>query len=98
MKLNPDSPLPGVIAPRPGDSFSDFHRMVEEMNNGSGQVLLVKDADLYYGLPDSAGFKNAINQVPLIVSFSSISDDTTSIADLILPQHSYLEEWGTDVP
>ena len=96
--LNPDSPLPGVIAPRPGDSFSDFHRLVEEMNNGSVQVLLVKDADLYYGLPDSAGFKNAINQVPLIVSFSSISDDTTSIADLILPQHSYLEEWGTDVP
>ena len=96
--LNPESPIPGVIAPRPGDSFSDLHRMAEEMSNGSVKVLLVKDADIYYGLPDSVGFKQAVNEVPLIISFSSISDDTTSIADLILPQHSYLEEWGTDVP
>ena len=96
--LNPESPLAGVSAARSGDSFSDFHRLAEEMNQGAVKVLLVKDADVYYGLPDSSGFKNALDQVPLIVSFSGISDDTTSMADMILPQNNYLEDWGTDVP
>jgi anaerobic selenocysteine-containing dehydrogenase len=31
--------------------------------------------------------------VPFIVSFSSFLDDTTALADLILPDHSFLERW-----
>jgi anaerobic selenocysteine-containing dehydrogenase len=34
----------------------------------------------------------------MIVSFGGMMDDTTSMADLILPEHHYLEDWGTDIP
>jgi anaerobic selenocysteine-containing dehydrogenase len=59
---------------------------------------LVRGADPWYGLPDAVGFKDATFNVPLIVSFSGIVDDTTAMADLILPEHSFLEDWGADVP
>ena len=42
--------------------------------------------------------KMPLYNVPYIVSFSDVLDDTTAIADLVLPQHNYLEDWGSDVP
>jgi anaerobic selenocysteine-containing dehydrogenase len=34
----------------------------------------------------------------MIVSLSVFEDETTAMADLILPSHSYLESWGDDFP
>jgi molybdopterin-containing oxidoreductase family iron-sulfur binding subunit len=96
--LNPRSPIDGVGAAPPSNSFSEFHRLAEEMKAGNISVLMVKDADLYYGMTDTVDMKVALDSVPLIVSFGGMMDDTTSVADLILPQHHFLEDWGTDVP
>jgi len=96
--LNPTSPIDGVGVASPSNSFSEFHRLAEEMKAGNVSVLMVKDADVYYGMTDTVDMKGALDSVPLIVSFGGMMDDTTSIADLILPQHHFLEDWGTDVP
>ena len=42
-----------------------------------------------------AGWKarEALSKVPFIVSFGSFVDDTSVLADLILPDHSFLESW-----
>ncbi len=37
------------------------------------------------------------DKVPIIVSFSSFMDDSTAYADLLLPDHTYLEAWNEDV-
>ena len=96
--LNPESPIAGVSAPKATNTFSEFHRLSEEMKAGNVSVLMVRDADIYYGMTDTADMKSALDNVPLIVSFAGMMDDTTSIADLILPQHHFLEDWGTDIP
>ncbi|NIN69299.1 MAG: molybdopterin-dependent oxidoreductase [Anaerolineae bacterium] len=51
---------------------------------------------LYYTNPlfssaEVARFHEAIEKVPFIVSFSPFLDDSTAHADLILPDHTYLE-------
>jgi len=61
------------------------------------QALLVHDADPYYTLLDSNEVAKAFEQIPFIVSFSSYFNDTAAHADLILPNHNYLERWE-DVP
>ena len=96
--LNPVSPLRGVNPVGPGNSFSDFQRLTEDMQAGNVEVLMVRGADPYYGIPKVASFQERLANVPLIVSFSNMMDDTTSVADLILPEHNFLEDWGTDVP
>ena len=51
-------------------------------------VLLLDRANPAYWGGDPASFAGAMNNIPLIVSFSSIADDTSYFADLILPESS----------
>ena len=44
------------------------------------------------------GIGAALEEIPFIASFSSYLDDTTMMADLILPDDAILESWGDDVP
>ena len=37
-------------------------------------------------------------QIPFIASFGSFIDDTSALADLILPDHSFLESWVDSAP
>jgi anaerobic selenocysteine-containing dehydrogenase len=41
-------------------------------------------------------FSKAFAEIPFIVSFSPYLDDTSSMADLILPDHTPLERWQDD--
>ena len=65
---------------------------------GQVKTLLVRNADPFYGLPENTEIRRASFNVPLIVSFSNRFDDTTMLADIILPENHYLEDWGTDIP
>ncbi len=57
------------------------------------QALLVSEANPAYSLPDTEAFKAALDAIPLVVSFSSFMDETAAQADLILPNHVYLERY-----
>ena len=51
-----------------------------------------------HGMPAATGIGAALEKIPFIASFSSYLDDTTMMADLILPDDAILESWGDDVP
>ncbi|OGQ79839.1 MAG: hypothetical protein A3F90_20590 [Deltaproteobacteria bacterium RIFCSPLOWO2_12_FULL_60_19] len=46
--------------------------------------------------PAKEAFAEAMKQIPFIVSFSPFLDESTAMADLILPDHTYLERWQDD--
>jgi anaerobic selenocysteine-containing dehydrogenase len=71
---------------------------LDQMRAGEVNVLLVRDANLVHGLPGSLKTEEALRNIGTIVSFSSFADETTALADLILPGHTPLEEWGSDTP
>ena len=96
--FNPAPILTGLRPAQAGASFDEWFRLVGDMEQGRVDALLVRGADPMYGLPSSAGFRDAAFNVPLIVSFSGHMDDTTAMADLVLPEHNYLEDWGSDIP
>ncbi|MCH8207330.1 MAG: molybdopterin-dependent oxidoreductase [Chloroflexi bacterium] len=96
--FNPKPPLADVPTAPSINSFADWQRLVQDMREGRVQVLMVNGPDPWYGLPDGTDFKRATFDVPFIFSFSGMMDDTTSMADLILPSHHYLEDWGSDIP
>jgi anaerobic selenocysteine-containing dehydrogenase len=48
--------------------------------------------------PRSWKLKDAFGKVPFIVSFGSFLDETSVMADLILPDHSFLESFTDAVP
>ena len=64
----------------------------------SAKVLLVDDANPVFGSPKASGVREALAKVPFIASFGSFIDDTSIHADLILPDHSFLEAWVDSTP
>jgi anaerobic selenocysteine-containing dehydrogenase len=64
----------------------------------SAKLLLVDDANPVFGTPKALKVREAIEKVPFIVSFGSFVDDTSALADLILPDHSFLESWVDSTP
>jgi anaerobic selenocysteine-containing dehydrogenase len=60
-------------------------------------LLLVSEANPVYTLAGTKQVMEAFKKVPYIVSFSTTMDETTALADIVLPNHSYLERYQ-DVP
>ena len=74
--------------------------MAQDLNTGKTRLLLLHQADPVHGLPGSLRFRQALTEPGdlFIVSFSPFLDETSALADLILPDRVYLEDWGDDVP
>lgn len=75
-------------------------RFPQALNSGDSyplKALLVAGANPLYTLPDTKAVKKAFDKVPFVVSFSSYMDETAQHADLILPNHAYLERYE-DIP
>jgi len=98
VNFNPPPPLDDISSPPATSSFGEWQRLARDMRDGDVRVLMVRGADPVYGVPGGAGLKDALSRVPFIFSFSGLMDDTAAMSDLILPEHDYLEDWGSDVP
>jgi anaerobic selenocysteine-containing dehydrogenase len=75
-------------------------RLPEAVNDSQEtplQVLLISGANPMYTLSDTRTVAEVFQKIPLVVSFSSYMDETAAQADLILPNHLYLERYE-DVP
>ena len=70
----------------------------EDARQGNIEVLILNGTNPAFTLPAAAGFKEALAEIPLIISLSSFMDETTALADIVLPSHTYLESWGDDFP
>jgi anaerobic selenocysteine-containing dehydrogenase len=72
--------------------------LIDRARQGDIAVLIVNGANPLFSLPHASGFAEALDSIPSVVSLSSLMDETTHLADIILPSHTYLESWGDDMP
>lgn len=56
-------------------------------------TLLLYNVNPIYESNDQKQLKKTLRKIPFIVSCTSFFDETTEYADLILPDHSFLEKW-----
>ena len=101
--FNPESPLDDVLATTQVASYADWQELRDRMQSGQVGLMMVHGANPVYNMPpkidvESVDFGTALTSVPTLVSFSSFMDETTAMADLVLPDHVYLEAWGDDIP
>jgi anaerobic selenocysteine-containing dehydrogenase len=57
------------------------------------EALLLHYSNPVFSKPDGGRWADAVAQVPFVVSFSPIADESVRLADLVLPDASYLERW-----
>ena len=70
----------------------------EVLQGDAPKLLLLDDVNPVYASPASLKVADALKRIPLIVSFGSFIDETSALADLILPDHSFLEAWVDAAP
>ncbi len=78
-------------------SYADLAAAVKNMDAGTVPLVFVRRANPAHTMPASAGFSAAYAKVPFKVSFSSMADETSQLADLVLPDNHWLESWGDAV-
>jgi anaerobic selenocysteine-containing dehydrogenase len=87
-------------AARAGTPARPLDTLAAGILGGSGavQVLLVDGSNPVFTAPAAWKVRDAFEKVPFIASFGSFLDETSGLADLILPDHSFLESWIDAVP
>ncbi len=96
--LNPASPIPELSGTASGTSFAEWESELSQWRAGFVGAVIIRGADIVYGMPAAVDVKGALNNVPRVIAFAKVMDDTVAEADIILPETTFLEEWGTDVP
>ena len=77
-----------------------INQLASAILSGKGyplNALFVLESNPLYTLADSKTVKEAFDKIPFVVSLSSFMDETARYADLVLPNHIYLERLE-DVP
>jgi len=93
--LQASGPKPGAGSPKPE---VDIHALIGAMGQSQIKALVVLDTNPLFSLPEADKLRSALANVPFIASLASFLDETSVMADLILPSHVTLERWVDDVP
>jgi len=64
----------------------------------TARLVVVDEANPVYSTPAALKVRETFEQAPFVVSFGSFIDDTSAYADLILPDHTFLESWADTTP
>ena len=78
----------------PAESLRRINQLSSAILSGKGyplNALFVLESNPLYTLADSKTIKEAFDKIPFVVSLSSFMDETAQYADLLLPNHIYLE-------
>ncbi|MEE8307145.1 MAG: molybdopterin-dependent oxidoreductase, partial [Gammaproteobacteria bacterium] len=93
-----NAPMVGQAANPRRASYRSMVELADAAREGKIKVLIVNQTNPVFTMPAATEFKEALASIPLIVSLSTFMDETTAMADIILPSHTYLESWGDDIP
>ena len=74
--------------------FGEVQRLIQAMEGGQLDVLVVHGANPVYATPAWSGFTGAMAKVPYRISLSGVMDETTERCDLVLPSLHALESLG----
>ncbi len=93
----PPPPLPD-LPPAISNGLREWQGLAEALRSHQVQTVLLHKANPVHALPATLHFEDALGQAQTIISLSSFLDDTATLADLVLPTHLPLEDWGDDLP
>src|SRR5688572_4881612 len=89
---------PGGVLFTARGSVTPTRAFGEMLQGETPKVLLVDDVNPVFGTPASSKAADALRRIPFIASFGPFVDETSALADLILPDHSFLESWVDAAP
>ncbi len=88
---NPEKNLAGMLSSSGSGSIVEFSKAASA---GEVSALVHYETNPLFTTPSDIISKEEFDKIPFIVSFSTFIDETSVMADIILPSHHGLEDWG----
>ncbi len=79
-------------------TMGETSEFVSALGEGKVETLIVLGANPAYSLPPDLRFAEALARVPNVVSLSTSADETSELANWVLPASHALESWGDFEP
>lgn len=96
---DPGSPISHTPTSAPTASLDEWRLIAADIGSGATGLVIIHNADPVHGLPAGSGLAEALrNENVAIISASPFIDDTSVMADLLIPDRTALEDWGDDLP
>lgn len=86
-----------ALMPRLG-STRDLAEFAQDAAAGKLDAVFIQGANPVFVAPHALDLPLALKAVGFKVAIASFADETTKLCDVVLPQASALEDWGTHVP
>lgn len=85
---------------KPKTSIAGIASAIKDIEARKASIVMFHRTNPVFTLPSAYSLHIALEKVQpgLVVSFSSHLDETTALADIILPVHHDLEDWGDHAP
>jgi anaerobic selenocysteine-containing dehydrogenase len=87
-----------AASPAASESIDTVAAAMLSGDASAAQVVLIDAANPVFTTPPEWKLRDALLKVPFIASFSSFLDETTTLADVILPDHTFLESIAEALP
>lgn len=88
----------GAASTLDASTYADMQALGDSMRAGDIELAIIYNVNPVFAMPGEADFAGALGEVPFVISLSSLPDETTAHADLLLPTHTALESWGDSNP
>jgi len=62
------------------------------------EMLLIAQVDPVYQSSNRKAWREWLSRIPLVVQFTTLIDDTSPFADLVIPLTTFLEQWDLTLP
>ena len=76
------------------DQMTSLRNLVDDMNAGRVETLIILGANPVYNAPADLKFKQALNKVPLRIHQGVYEDETSVECQWHIPESHYLEAWS----
>ena len=82
------------IEASPGNQIASLRELVEDMNGGRVNLLVVLSANPVYSAPADLDFATAMSRVPLRVHLGAHVNETAELCHWQIPEAHFLESWS----
>ncbi len=85
--------IPAITA-SPSDSFSALSDLVDDLNGGGVDTLVIFDVNPVYSAPVDLNFSEAMKKAKNVVYMGLHEDETAALSTWFIPQTHYMEMWS----
>lgn len=97
--LNPEPPVKELKGYSNSHTITDLEELIQDIKSSKVKMVITYNVNPVYGSPEWSGLEQALNSEDLyLVSIGSFLNETNHLANMILPDRNYIEDWGNDIP